>query len=426
MKKIYSLFIAFTALVFTDVNAQFCNPSGNLIIYSNYDGGTLTINVDQNIPNLKVGIISYEAVSVTFTGPFVGNITEVEWAGYNANNGHCTPNVPTTVISGVSASIVSQNFLPPATYTDPDGYSSIVCAYSCGSGNQGGCNTAIQIADYFLTSLGGSLYYQYLQYGCWNTTLNVSTGGNCCDQPTTNNPPVADYSYTPSSNLCMNDCISFTDNSTNTPTSWSWTFSGGNPSTSNSQNPSVCYNNSGTYSVALTVQNAFGSDTYTSNIVINSVNTSVSLNGTTLTAFSSGASYQWLDCGNGNSEVVGATSQSFTPTQSGTYALEITENGCTDTSGCLSVTVNGIEEHTVSNFLNAYPNPVDDILHLEIKNRTLIGETIEVRNILGEVLSSQKILSTLVNLDCSAWPKGIYFVQIKNTSKVFSQKIIKE
>jgi len=413
-------------MIITNVNAQFCNPSGNLIIYSNYDGGTLNINIDQNIPNIRLGINSYEAVEVNITGAFAGNITAVEWAGYNANNGHCTPNVPTTVINGVSASIVTQSIMPISTFNDPDGYGSIICAYSCGAGNQGGCNTASQIADYFLNSLGGNLYFHYLQYGCWAGTLNISSGGNCCDQPITNNPPVADFNFTPSSNLCLNDCVSFSDNSTNVPTSWSWTFSGGNPTTSNIQNPTICYNNYGTYSVSLTVQNAFGSDTYTSNIIINSVNTSVSQNGTTLTAISSSATYQWLDCGNGNSQVMGANSQNFTPTQSGTYSLQITENGCTDTSGCLLVNVNGISELKAESFLTVFPNPATDFITLEIKNKSIIGETIEIKNILGEVLFTQKINSNRMNLDCSDWSNGIYFIQIKNSAKVYSQKIVKE
>ena len=55
--------------------AQVCNPNGNIVIFSNYDGGYLNINVDVNIPNLKIGIVSYEAVEVTFSGaPLVGEI----------------------------------------------------------------------------------------------------------------------------------------------------------------------------------------------------------------------------------------------------------------------------------------------------------------------------------------------------------------
>lgn len=52
-----------------------------------------------------------------------------------------------------------------------------------------------------------------------------------------------------------------TDASTNTPTSWAWTF--GDTGTSTLQNPSRTYQNSGTYTVALTASNSAGSNTKT-------------------------------------------------------------------------------------------------------------------------------------------------------------------
>jgi hypothetical protein len=53
------------------------------------------------------------------------------------------------------------------------------------------------------------------------------------------------------------------DLSINNPTSWQWTFEGGEPSVSNEQNPTVTYNNEGTFRVSLTSQNSFGSDSKT-------------------------------------------------------------------------------------------------------------------------------------------------------------------
>ncbi len=49
--------------------------------------------------------------------------------------------------------------------------------------------------------------------------------------------------------------VHFTDLSTQDPTTWSWSFPGGTPSTSNEQNPTIRYNTPGTYSVTLTVSN---------------------------------------------------------------------------------------------------------------------------------------------------------------------------
>ena len=75
-------------------------------------------------------------------------------------------------------------------------------------------------------------------------------------------PPVADFSANTTS-ITAGDTVDFTDLSTNNPTSWSWTFDGGTPSSSTVQNPSVTYNTAGTYTVELTATNSGGSDTET-------------------------------------------------------------------------------------------------------------------------------------------------------------------
>ncbi len=73
-------------------------------------------------------------------------------------------------------------------------------------------------------------------------------------------PPVADFT----ANLTViaaGASVSFTDLSTNNPTSWAWTFSGGTPSSSVVQNPVVTYNTPGIYNVQLIATNGGGSNT---------------------------------------------------------------------------------------------------------------------------------------------------------------------
>lgn len=55
--------------------------------------------------------------------------------------------------------------------------------------------------------------------------------------------------------------ISFTDQSTNNPNGWQWTFEGGSPLVSNEKNPIVTYNTPGRYDVTLTVWNSDGEKT---------------------------------------------------------------------------------------------------------------------------------------------------------------------
>ena len=56
--------------------------------------------------------------------------------------------------------------------------------------------------------------------------------------------------------ICPGECVSYTDQTSGTNTSWQWQLSGGNPATSLSRNlTSVCYNVIGDYNVTLTVSN---------------------------------------------------------------------------------------------------------------------------------------------------------------------------
>ena len=91
-------------------------------------------------------------------------------------------------------------------------------------------------------------------------TVNVCTGG-----------PVANLTAS-NTTLCTGDQVDFTDLSTNSPTTWDWTFFGATPGTSAVQNPTgISYPSAGSYNVQLIVSNANGSDTvlFTNYISVN-------------------------------------------------------------------------------------------------------------------------------------------------------------
>ena len=82
--------------------------------------------------------------------------------------------------------------------------------------------------------------------------------------------PVADFTASATA-INQGDEITFTDQSSNSPTSWHWDF--GDGGTSEIQNPVYTYNSTGTYTVTLITGNAFGTDTITKKDYIE-VNTS--------------------------------------------------------------------------------------------------------------------------------------------------------
>ena len=83
-----------------------------------------------------------------------------------------------------------------------------------------------------------------------------------CAIPTV--PPVSNFNSS-----LVSSCrgtVNFTDQSTGTPQSWTWTFGDGNGSTA--RNPTHTYSNSGTYTVQLIVSNTLGIDTSTVSVIV--------------------------------------------------------------------------------------------------------------------------------------------------------------
>ena len=174
-----------TATVVIQANNSNCNPSGNMLLFANYDGGTLNINIDQNIPNLKIGVLTYEPVTVNIIGPYAENVTQVIRAGFSdTNHDHCGLGVFTTSINGPIPANYSNINYPSATLSNANGNPNIICAYSCDNGSyQGGCNTIDQVIDYFSTALSGNMYSLIVQYCCFNGSTTYSYSGlanQCC------------------------------------------------------------------------------------------------------------------------------------------------------------------------------------------------------------------------------------------------------
>ena len=109
-------------------------------------------------------------------------------------------------------------------------------------------NGTVELA---LRNSGGSGTYSSRE-GANDPQLVIVTGGGSPPQP-----PVAGFTATPTSGTAPL-AVSFTDTSTNAPTSWAWDFDGNGSTDSTLQNPQHTYSAPGTYSVTLTATNAAG------------------------------------------------------------------------------------------------------------------------------------------------------------------------
>jgi len=162
-------------------------------------------------------------------------------------------------------------------------------------------------------------------------------------------------------------------------------------------------------------------------LTVNYIDTSVSLNNNILTSNENGSSYQWLDCNNGNSIINGATNQSFIPSLNGSYAVEITKNGCTDTSNCIQVIGIGINETDLTSIIKFYPNP--NIGQFTIEKSVSLNKRIDIK--LFDVTSKLIIEKVIpinkqkIDIDIRNYSKGLYYLQLIIDEEQFIKQIIK-
>ena len=161
----------------------------------------------------------------------------------------------------------------------------------------------------------------------------------------------------------------------------------------------------------------------TLNLTINTVdNTTTNINDS-ITANATGATYQWLDCDNSFAIISGATNQLFVATANGNYAVQVTQNGCVDTSACVQVTGVGIDEENANNSIFVYPNPNNGLFTVKMmsnKNQTV---DLSIINITGETIGNWKLKNQLA-IDLSNYAKGIYFLQLVTEKGKATKKIV--
>lgn len=164
----------------------------------------------------------------------------------------------------------------------------------------------------------------------------------------------------------------------------------------------------------------------TLDLTVTILNTSVTQNINTLSSMMTGVSYQWLNCTEDFDEVSGATDSSFTASSNGTYALEISENGCIDTSACFTVSSVGILNNSFAQEVLVYPNPTQDKLTVDL-GESFTKIAIEVYNHTGQLVISNSYENTeLISVDLENQTAGIYFIRLfDEENKSVLMKVVK-
>jgi hypothetical protein len=130
-----------------------------------------------------------------------------------------------------------------------------------------------------------------------------------------------------------------------------------------------------------------------------SVDTVVTRSGNILTAQATGATFQWLYCDSNYQIIPGATQQSLIPVYNGSYAVAVTQNGCTDTSTCKLITTIGIDEPIWAKSILIFPTSVVDVMNITSNGKQVL-QKVNVFTLQGSLV------------DSFAWPSGAASLQL--------------
>lgn len=184
------------------------------------------------------------------------------------------------------------------------------------------------------------------------------------------------------------------------------------------------YYQSGVYTDSTTSVSGCDSVIITSLTVQPLIDTTINYVSGVLSSLETGAVYQWINCATMN-PIAGATSQTFTPTQNGTYAAIISAGPCTDTSECFNVTDVGIVDFSIATWeFTVAPNPSSGQFAITTTGANAPIE-FEIVNTIGQIVKTEtKNNSATVTLQLDV--PGVYFVLARRGSDVKSAKIIVE
>lgn len=164
--------------------------------------------------------------------------------------------------------------------------------------------------------------------------------------------------------------------------------------------------------------------TQTQNIIITGLDTSTTVAGSTITAGLSGVQYQWIDCGNGNQAITGATFQSYMATAPGSYAVVVSNGSCADTSSCRTITTIGLEEYG-STEVKVYPNPANESITISFTGQQN-GQHVRVLDMSGKCIATYDAAAQQLTVDVADFASGMYLIECTQGSNVhrFRQQIL--
>lgn len=391
-------------------NTDPLTPAGRIKTIINDNAGNLSllqsidINVDTTAP-MAVSVVNDVAVVDEDTHTSTSNVLAY-WSGSN------------DIHSGLARYWYALGTSPGATdvlgWTDNGWYDSV---------NVTGLSLTVGQTYYFGIKVENSV-------GLISSV--TSSDGFAIIAPT--DPPTANF-YVLNSMVCQGECIQFTNTSLDA-TSYSWSFSGGDISSSTLPEPTVCFAMSGVYTVELIVNGPGGTDTLSQTIAVTVYDQPIAgfdvTNDTTyipsgfvgFTNSSVNANGFYWEFGDGNSSTNEDPWNIYTVPGVYTVSMIAVNGPCENDTAFTTIVVldpNGLTENLSSTGIYVYPNPADEWLYLVIPSSEE-WYTVSIYNSIGELVF-QNVVQHTSQFDISAMSKGLYHCQLRGKSSGISQVI---
>ncbi len=228
--------------------------------------------------------------------------------------------------------------------------------------------------------------------------------------------------------------VHFTNQSSSNAATFAWIFTDGNPATSSAADPSVTWDQPGTYNVLLLVSNGVGTDTASTIITVAALPaaafttqaTGLVANFTNTSA--NGTTYEWK-FGDG------ATSNELHPTHTytspGTYTVELTTSnscGAATLQQTFTVTTVGATEPDWLSQFRVYPNPNSGQFMVEMHGEARQEVEFALFNVIGQLVQREVANFGTGNLtqmlDCSGLPAALYTLRVRSGKQSVFVKIV--
>ena len=171
------------------------------------------------------------------------------------------------------------------------------------------------------------------------------------------------------------------------------------------------------------ISNEAGCDsTITLNLVIENVNTDVTVIGNALVASQEDANYEWVDCNTGES--VGGNTQSFNPLVSGNYQVFVTVGECSSSSNCFDVIVAGVDDPEQQE-ISVYPNPFQDLFTVQSSSSELIT-CITISDATGRIVWHENVNAKSKEIEMGHLESGYYTILIDSKGRRDELRIVKK